>query len=156
MILAGQGYTLSCLPPFSFNPWTLYSGIGLISLCLFLTIHYIRRRSQQVRPEVPDRRQTNMEKAIITSTASPSACDILKPLSRNGTLPSSGAVAAMAREQMQNASGSPGTSRVEIPTGATENEAGGSVQRRSESMQQMHEVDTDGVRTWRRLIVEYS
>lgn len=62
----------------------------------------------------------------------------------------------MAREQMQNASGSPGTSRVEIPTGATENEASGSVQRRSESVQQMHEVDTDGVRTWRRLIVEYN
>ena len=66
----------------------------------------------------------------------------------------------MAREQMQKAgpgSGSPGGSEAEIPTRSEAgNEASGSVQSRSESVQQIHEVDTSGVQTWRRLIVEYS
>ena len=63
----------------------------------------------------------------------------------------------MAREQMQNAGAcSPGTSEAEIPTQCEQSEASGPVQRRNESAQQMHEADTSGVRTWRRLIVEYS
>lgn len=158
---AAQGYTQSCLPPFT--SWTLYSGISLISLGLFLAIHYIRRRGQQAyleREPDPWSQSFDMEKAMIKSTPSPSASDILKPLSWNGTFPSSGAVAAMAREQMQKAgsgSGSPGASEAEDPTRSEAgNEASGSVQSRSESVQQIHEGDTGGVQTWRRLIVEYS
>ncbi|KAJ5126983.1 hypothetical protein N7448_007762 [Penicillium atrosanguineum] len=98
-----------------------------------------------------------MEKAMIKSHSSPSACEILTPLSRNGTFPSSGAVAAIARQQMQNAgASSPGTSKAEIPDQCEQTEASGSVQRSNESVQQVHEVDTSGARTWRRLIVEYS
>lgn len=158
---AGQGYSrFSVLPPFP--SWTLYSGISLISLCLFLVIQYIRRRHQQAHREhreEPDlwSPSSDMEKAMIKSHSSPSACDILTPLSRNGTFPSSGAVAAMAREQMQNAGAcSPGTSNAEIPTQCEPNEASGPVQRCDESAQQIHQADTSGVRTWRRLIVEYS
>ncbi|KAJ6120729.1 hypothetical protein N7523_005009 [Penicillium sp. IBT 18751x] len=159
---AGPGYTRFSVPP-SFPSWILY-GISLFTLGLFLAVHYIRRRHQQahlVYLDKPDlwSPSCDMEKALIKSHSSPSACDILIPLSRNGTFPSSGAVAALAREQMQNADAcSPGTSKAEIPTQgeqSEQSEASGSVQRR-ESAQQIQEADTSGVRTWRRLIVEYS
>lgn len=97
---------------------------------------------------------------MIESTSSPSASDILKPLSRNGTFPSSGAVAAMAREQMQKAGSGTASSRAseaEISTRSEAgNEASGSVQSRSESVQQIHEMDTSGVQSWRRWIDKYS
>lgn len=162
MISAGQGYTRSpFLPPFS--SWTLYSGVSLISLCIFLAIHYIRHRHQQAQLEAhveesgPWSPSFDMEKAMIKSNSSPSACDVLTPLSRNGNFPSSGAVAAMAREQMQNAgagSSPSGPSKAEDPTRCEEIQASGSVQRRSESVHQMHEADANGMRTWKRLIVE--
>lgn len=85
---------------------------------------------------------------------------MLKPLSRNGTFPSSGAVAARAREQIQNpgkvsgSAGLSGTARAGAVSGSN-GEASGSVQKRSESVLQMHEVEGDGVRTWRRVVVEY-
>ncbi|KAJ5676957.1 uncharacterized protein N7477_002590 [Penicillium maclennaniae] len=157
---AGPEYTRSSVQPV-FPSWILY-GISLFILGLFLAVHYIRRRHQAhfVYLDELDLWSPScaMEKALIKSHSSPSACDILIPLSRNGTFPSSGAVAAMAREQMQNADAcSPGASKAEIPTQdeQSDSEASGSVQRR-ESAQQMQEADTSGVRTWRRLIVEYS
>ena len=85
-----------------------------------------------------------------------SAMDVLKPLSQGGNFPSSGTVAARAREQMQNASSplsspssSPGTPKSESPQQ-------GSVQKRSETVQTMYEKDDNGGRTFRRLIVEYN
>jgi hypothetical protein len=164
MIPTAQGYTRSLfLPPFS--SWTLYSGVSLISLCIFLAIHYIRHRHQQAQREAhleesnPWSLSFDMEKAMIKSNSSPSACDVLTPLSRYGNFPSSGAVAAMAREQMQNAgagSSSLGPSKAENPTRCEEIQASGSVQRRSEAVHQMYEADAHEVRTWKRLIVEYN
>ncbi|KAJ5658558.1 uncharacterized protein N7484_002207 [Penicillium longicatenatum] len=72
--------------------------------------------------------------------------DVLKPLSLGGNFPSSGAVAARAREQMQNAaSGTP----KEVKTD------GGGMQR-TETVQTVYEKDKDGERTFRRLVVEYN
>lgn len=87
-----------------------------------------------------------------------SACEVLKPLSQSGAFPSSGAVAARAREQMQTGKASPSSPAPSpVLAGAEDSSpAGGSVQKRSESVQQMHKVDADGVRTWRRVVTEYS
>lgn len=122
-----------------------------------------------------------------------SACDVLKPLSQSGVFPSSGAVAARARElmqmqmqkQLQTGKASPsspammrGGSETEEADVAVEGgsrrssnssdssnsgscgggEVGGSVQKRGELVQQIREVDNDGyrVRTWRRVVTEYS
>lgn len=102
----------------------------------------------------------------ITSTSPPpaSACDVLKPLSQSGAFPSSGAVAARARELMQMqvqlqtgkaSPSSPGLRAMEV-MGSREGGIGGSVQKRSESVQEMREVDGDELRIWRRVMIEYS
>ncbi|OQE14478.1 hypothetical protein PENSTE_c035G04835 [Penicillium steckii] len=97
-----------------------------------------------------------------TSPPSATACDVLKPLSQNGNFPNSGAVANKAREQMaKNGNSSPASSAAQPRSGSetqsTPSASGtASVQRRSESVQQMRQVDGDGVRTWRRLVVEYN
>ena len=84
----------------------------------------------------------------------PSAVDVLKPLSQGGNFPSSGTVAARAREQVQSASpsslSSPGTPKSDSM------QLEGSVQKRSETVQTMYEKDDNGGRTFRRLIVEYN
>lgn len=111
----------------------------------------------------------SMEKGTTSPSTSPppppaSACEVLQPLSQSGAFPSSGAVAARAREQMQTGKASPsfpGTSPSpsSSPSPALkEFEKGdnGSVQKRNELVQQMREVDAEGVRTWRRVVVEYS
>jgi hypothetical protein len=117
----------------------------------------------------------------------PSACDVLQPLSQTGVFPSSGAVAARARELMQmqmqlqtgkaspsspggsammeteEAEGAEGGSRRSSNSSSSSGgdcggEVGGSVQKRVELVQQIREVDEDGngVRTWRRVVTEYS
>ncbi|KAJ5167024.1 uncharacterized protein N7482_005805 [Penicillium canariense] len=178
MIQAGHGYTQHpCLYQLlsSLSPWTLSLGLGLglavTSLALFLVIQSIARRHSQAyraatqHPQQPDpwSQITAMEKgkASPPSTVPPpaSACDVLRPLSQSGAFPSSGAVAARAREQMQAGKASPSspeTSATQTRSTEASSEAGGPVQRHSELVQQMCEVDADGVRTWRRLIVEYS
>lgn len=96
-----------------------------------------------------------MEKGDIISTDSrpPSACDILQPLSHTSLLPSSGDLAAQAREQQSvksaSAPSSPASSKASSP------DAGEEVQKRSESTQQMCEEDAEGLRTWKRVVVEY-
>ncbi|KAJ5091535.1 hypothetical protein NUU61_006405 [Penicillium alfredii] len=94
-----------------------------------------------------------------------SASDVLRPLSQHAAFPNSGSVATKAREQRHSpgpsahSSNTTGTGpRANSPSVShpvSHDTATTSVQKRSESVQQMHEVDADGVRTWRRLIVEY-
>ncbi|KAJ5097147.1 hypothetical protein N7456_007868 [Penicillium angulare] len=99
-------------------------------------------------------------KADSDSPPSASAADILKPLSRDSNFPSSGAVAARAREQIQNASSSPASSPTSSPgTPRSESQGSasvGSVQKRNETVHTMYEKDGDGTRSFRRLIVEYN
>lgn len=131
--------------------------------------------------------QTSLSPANTSPPPPSSACDVLKPLSQSGAFPSSGAVAARARElmqmqmQMQTGKASPsspgmigggsammeaevaeeteeGGSRRSSGSSSSGGEDGGSVQKRGELVQQMREVDGDGneVRTWRRVVTEYS
>lgn len=103
-----------------------------------------------------------MEKGTKPNTSPPAtACDVLRPLSSTGEFPTSGAVAAHAREQMATGGKSPSSSSSATQAGspsqsATSNESADAVQRRKETVQQMREEDSNGVRTWRRLIVEYN
>ncbi|KAJ5082459.1 hypothetical protein N7532_011502 [Penicillium argentinense] len=171
MITAGQVYASRLLPTVS--SWTFYTNAVLFSavvtsiFILLLAVHHLRRhcKSPAVATEQTDQwsQLSNMEKSKSadnsTSPPATSACDVLKPLSQNGNFPSSGAVAARAREQMQNGgksspSGSPAAATQ--PRSETAGDSTGPVQKRSESVQQMREVDVNGVRTWRRLVVEYS
>lgn len=144
---------------------SVYGILSVLSLSLVLVIHRIKHRCQQgsIVANHPDPwiQSSKMEKADTdacqSSTRPPpaSATEALEPLSRGGSVPNSGAVAAKAREQMHSAksletSKSDPKARLEDGT-----EGNGSVQKRSESVQQMREVDGDGVRVWKRLIVEY-
>ncbi|KAJ5633941.1 hypothetical protein N7528_001783 [Penicillium herquei] len=98
---------------------------------------------------------STMEKGLANSDSPPpaSAVDILRPLSQGGHFPSSGAVAARIREQMQSASPSTSpSSSPETPKSGTH----GPVQKRNENTRTMYEKDDDGARTFRRLIVEYN
>lgn len=91
----------------------------------------------------------------LTKPPPASATEVLEPLSRDGSIPNSGTVAAKAREQVHSAKSS-GPSKADSKSRLEGGiEGNGSVQKRSESVQQMREVDADGVRTWKRLIVEY-
>ncbi|CAG8046953.1 unnamed protein product [Penicillium nalgiovense] len=133
-----------------FLPVTSLVGFSLLSLIL---IHrYIKHRhlkahtiptSDFKQNEQDFWLQSTMEKGDIISSASCplSACDILQPLSHTSLLPSSGVLAAQVREQ-QSAS-----SNASLPD--TE------VQKCDESVQQMCDEDTEGVRTWKRVVVEY-
>lgn len=106
---------------------------------------------------------TAKAKTSLSPTTPPSSArDVLKPLSRDGTLQSSGALAAKAGSEMRSAektTGTTGSSVIAKADSQTEGEGriegSGSVQKCSESVQQMREVDAEGVRTWKRLIVEY-
>lgn len=91
---------------------------------------------------------------------SSSACDVLKPLSKNGGFPSSGAVAAKARELQQGNAGSPspGSSPASSNSDTASRSASSDspVQKRSETVLPMGKREGEGVRTWRRMIVEYN
>lgn len=137
----------------------------MVSFCLALIIHRMKQHCQQASPVKkrpgPWTQASKMEKKDSESCPDPtepppvSATEVLKPLSRDGPVLSSGAVAAKAREQIQSAEPSR-TSKTDIKTQSDNRDEGNSsVQRRSESVQQMREVDVDGVRTWKRLTVEY-
>ncbi|KAJ5161618.1 hypothetical protein N7492_007010 [Penicillium capsulatum] len=152
MIIAGH----------AISPWKLYCSLSVLSaigLCLFLAIHHILRHCQH--QPTPWSQSSDMEKAKSTNESPPgaTACDVLKPLSSNGTFPSSGAVAARAREQMASVANSSNstsqTTQAGSPSPASSN-ATAAVQKRSETVQQLREEDADGVRTWQRLIVEYN
>lgn len=172
MLTATRGYTSSsCHLPLSLG--TIYSILGVISLvilCFCAAVQYIKRHGQQThRPDGAHveswTQHFDMEKAnsksIFPSTTMPSAsaCDILKPLSQNGNFPNSGAVAAKAREQMQRSSASSPTATVSLGTtqipSSSASETNGTTHTPTKTVQQMHDVDAEGVRTWQRLIVEY-
>lgn len=160
-----------------FLPDLLYSRVFLISTIItsvFLLsrfiIKYLKTNNNFSTSDFWSQ-LSNMEKASSKSSStlppSATACDVLKPLSQNGNFPSSGAVAKKVREQMQmqmqkngnslSASSAPNATQ---PRSGSETHstpsATASVQRRSESVQQMRELDGEGIRTWRRLVVEYS
>ncbi|KAJ5588428.1 hypothetical protein N7537_011106 [Penicillium hordei] len=137
-----------------------FSLLGLIFIHRY--IKYRRLRQTNIIPTSDFKQeqdfwlQSIMEKGNIVSSASrpPSACDILQPLSHTSFLPSSGALAAQAREQQSErlalAESSPTSSKASSSGAAEE------VQKRNETIQQMCEEDDEGVRTWKRVVVEYS
>ncbi|KAJ5359599.1 uncharacterized protein N7496_012012 [Penicillium cataractarum] len=164
---------------------TLALGFTLITLTLLLIQRIARRHYQPTHthspasPAQPDQTDA-MEKGNLTSPAPSTsmtmnicpppatACDVLQPLSQSGAFPSSGAVAARARELMQTGKASPSSPGMDETVMAMvmaralgESEEGwsetcGPVQKRGESVLEMRDVDSDGVRTWRRVVAEYS
>lgn len=147
-----------------FLPVTTLLSFSLLSLILIHRyIKYRRLRQTNIIPTSGFNQekhqdfwlQSIMEKGNIVSSASrpPSACDILQPLSHTCLLPSSGALAAQAREQQSEklalTPGSPTSSK------ASSSDAGEEVQKRNETIQQMCDEDDEGVRTWKRVVVEY-
>ncbi|KAJ5553994.1 hypothetical protein N7513_003953 [Penicillium frequentans] len=136
-------------------PWW-WAGIALLCLTL-VAITFARPQGYPTQTHPVWSALSDMEKAKANSDSPPpaSALDVLKPLSLGGNFPSSGAVAARAREQMQmqrNAS---------HPASGTPKEAqqasdGGGNLKRSETVQTIYEKDADGGRTFRRLVVEYN
>lgn len=161
MTATGQRYCLSRELPLStadlFFPATVVISVSILGLVL---IHrYIKHRRRQAHRAVfntkPDGKQYStltsvMEKGDIASVASMplSASDILRPLSQTSPLPSSGVLAAMARnEQRQRLDSS--------PTSASSPVEANSVQKSHQSIEQMHDEDVEGMRTWKRVVVEY-
>ncbi|KAG0154837.1 hypothetical protein PDIDSM_408 [Penicillium digitatum] len=98
--------------------------------------------------------QSIMEKRTIISPAShsPSACEILQPLSHSCLLPSSGALAAQAREQQSKRLASTASNPTSLEASSPD---ASEVQKCNESIQQMSDEHADGVRTWKRVVVEY-
>ncbi|KAF3013848.1 hypothetical protein E8E15_003077 [Penicillium rubens] len=128
------------------------SLVGFSLLSLILIHRYIKHRrlrahtipsSDFKQKEQDFWLQSTMEKGELIPSASGalSACDILQPLSHTSLLPSSGVLAAQVREQ-QGAS-----SNTSLPDAE--------VQKCNESIQQMCDEDTEGVRAWKRVVVEY-
>ncbi|KAJ5382423.1 hypothetical protein N7517_000334 [Penicillium concentricum] len=132
-------------------------GFSLLSLII---IRYIKYRRRQTYIPISEFKQEqdfwlqsiNMEKGNLVSPGflSPSACDILQPLSHTSLLPSSGTLAAQAREQQSE------RSVIEASSPPSSPGAGEEVQKRNESIQQMSDEDAEGGRTWKRVVVEYS
>lgn len=175
-IPTGQEHTQQpCLYQVLYNsyPGTLALSLGLAitGITLLLLLQRISRRAQPHLARHPDQ-MDGVEKGTTSPSTSPppppaSACDVLKPLSQSGAFPSSGAVAARAREQMQTGKASPSSPGTSPSPSSSPNPAlkeleggdnllDGSVQKRSEMVQQMREVDVEGVRTWRRVVIEYN
>lgn len=218
MFPTGQGntqppcpYTLPTI--FTKQSLSLSLTLGITSLALVLLLllhiarHYHRRLiATTLASHQPYHHLSQMDAiekgntSPMTTTPPPqsqsppppsSACDVLKPLSQSGVFPSSGAVAARARElmqmqmQLQTGKASPSSPAMMMGGSETEEadvaaeggsrrssnssdssnsgscgggEVGGSVQKRGELVQQIREVDSDGngVRTWRRVVTEYS
>lgn len=140
-----------------------FSLLGIIFLHRYIKYRHLKQAhtiptsefKQEQREQDVWLQSITMEKGDIISTDSrpPSACDILQPLSHTSLLPSSGDLAAQAREQQSvksaSAPSSPASSKASSP------DAGEEVQKRSESTQQMCEEDAEGLRTWKRVVVEY-
>lgn len=81
-----------------------------------------------------------------------SARDILRPLSQTSSCPSSGALAAMALQNKNPVSKSLSDNAISsdlVP------EKGGSLQEKNGIIQHMCDQDSEGVRTWKRVIVNY-
>ncbi|CAL5871710.1 uncharacterized protein PFLUO_LOCUS5963 [Penicillium psychrofluorescens] len=105
-----------------------------------------------------------------------SALNVLRPLSENSSFPSSGAIAAKVHEQKQkqvagskstegstSTASDPRQKKSDAPAPKTRADIGflmptttTSVQKRTETVAQMYDIDEKGGRTWQRLIVEYS
>lgn len=139
--------------------------LSLVCLGLTLAIHRIKhRRKPYTFTTHPDPWSiSEMEKATPSMDSKicppPSACDLLEPRSKDSG-PNSGEIAAEVRAQSGNAADPTEPSKTTAAS-SKDDDGGGiethsSVQKRRESVQQMHDDDAEGVRTWRRVIVEYS
>jgi len=139
------------------------SLVSLSLLSLILAYRYIKNRHRRqeymitadFKQEKGSRFQsTSMETGSIVSQDSRpfSACDILRPLSQTNSFPTSGTLAAIAlgKQSERSASISDGSvAETSMP------EAGAMVQKCDKLVQQMREEDSEGVRTWKRVVVEY-
>ncbi|KAJ5135483.1 uncharacterized protein N7515_004761 [Penicillium bovifimosum] len=141
-------------------PVTSVISLSLLGLILvYRSIKQCRRTrhalvckaKQQHQERNPWCDSVRMEKGEIASVGSRplTACDILRPLSQTSCLPSSGVLAAKAREEQSRRLAS-GESVPASCVGESD-----SVQKCNAITGQMHEEGVDGVRTWKRVVVEY-
>ncbi|KAJ5771323.1 uncharacterized protein N7511_003374 [Penicillium nucicola] len=134
-------------------------SVSLLGLAFVLVRLYIELRRQR-RP-VPTSldsnpwHYSNMEKSdgLFSDTLPATACDILRPLSQSGPFPSSGILAAQAREQQIVSSNFEMGGFI---SPETTSETVGLASKCNESVQQMREEDAEGVRFWKRVVVEYN
>ena len=137
------------------------SLVSLSVLSLILTYRYFRRRQRQEHLMDANIRQDQnawihsaLEKGdpSFQSSFPASACDILRPLSQTSSCPTSGALAAMAlghqNEHLRQSSGPIMSSNPALETGQ-------SVSKSDKLVQQMSDEDSEGMRTWKRVVVQY-
>lgn len=136
------------------------SLVSLSVLSLILTYRYFCRRRQK-HPMNNLRQDQNawihsalMEKGDPSFQPSHqvSACDILRPLSQTSDCPTSGALAAMALRH-QNEHPNPSSSPIMSSTCPLGD--GQSVIKSDKLVQQMSNEDSEGPRTWKRVVVQY-
>lgn len=141
------------------------SSLSILSVGAFIVIYrYIihRRRSKNLDmiKAHPKKDQDSWLNSALMEKGDPSflgshpasACDILRPLSQTSSCPSSGALAAMALQNQNPVSKSPldgALSSDLVPA------KGGSLQQINGTVQHMCDQDLEGVRTWKRVIVNY-
>jgi hypothetical protein len=161
-----QGYNYLCqeIPQSTARlVFPVTSLVSLSLLSLILTYRYIknRRRSQEYmipadfQPEkAPWLQSTSMEEGgLIFQNSHPvSACDILRPLSQTSPFPNSGTLAAIALEKQSKRSASISN---QAATATATPDTSGMVQECDKLVQQMREEDFEGVRTWKRVVLEY-
>ncbi|KAJ5852446.1 uncharacterized protein N7529_011831 [Penicillium soppii] len=139
------------------------SLVSLSLLSLILTYRYIkhRRRTQKYMTTAdckheknPWLQSINMETGVPALQDPPpfSACDILRPLSQTSPFPNSGTLAAIAMQRQNEISITTSNNPL---TETSMPEAGAIVQKCDKLVQKMHEEGSEGVRTWKRVIVEY-
>jgi hypothetical protein len=134
-----------------------FSLLSLVLVRLYIKIRRRRLPSTTSRPDSDSwRYSSNMEKSdgFFSAALPASACDILRPLSQSGPFLSSGALAAQAREQ-KSVSSNFGMDDI-ASSGPASPETMGMARKCNESVQQMREEDSEGVRTWKRVVVEYN
>lgn len=136
------------------------SLVSLSVLSLILTYRYIiHRRQKHMDANLKQDQDSWLQSALMEKGDSSfqhfhpaSACDILRPLSQTSSCPTSGALAAMALGSQSESLKS--TSNSTVPPLLTL-EDGGSVHRSDKSVEQMSDEDSEGVRTWKRVVIEY-
>jgi hypothetical protein len=142
-------------------PVTSLVSLSLLSLIVIYQYIKNRRRRQEsittanFQPDkAPWFQSTSMEEGSLVSYDSfpVSACDILRPLSQTSPFPTSGTLAAIALAKQNERSASISNSPV---TGTSTPETSGMVRKCVKMVQQMCEEDSEGVRTWKRVVVEY-
>ena len=138
------------------------SLVSLSVLSLILTYRYINHRRQKHMDANLRQDQDSWLQSALMEKGDPSfqnshpasACDILRPLSQTSSCPTSGTLAAMAlgnQAQIMSSTSEAATS----PFLALRDGGDSGTHQSDKSVHYMSGEDSEGVRTWKRVVVEY-